>query len=696
MHQPNYQEPGSKRMILPWVRFHATKDYLDMPLLATKYDTVRTTFNLVPSLLDQLQLYLDGGSDEHLDLSRHRADDLSENQRRKVLATFFSAHPPQMIEPHDRYRELYHKVRGCPEDAVLPALFSSEEMRDLQVWSNLAWVDPMFFGDEPLRSLLKKERHFTEQDKHTLLDWQTEAMARIVPAYRDLLKRGKIDISFTPYYHPILPLLCDTECAREALPSISLPKDRFRHPEDAERQIKMSMEKYEELFDQPLLGLWPSEGSISEEVAQLCIKLGVKWIASDEEVLFQSLAKAGLGRQDNPLHTVYEYGPGLKLFFRDHALSDRIGFVYSGWEADRAVDDFISHLKRIGALFGSKLDDVVIPVILDGENAWEYYQNDGYDFLDELYRRLDRDDEIQTVTMTQAATGIDPHPLPAIFAGSWINHNFRIWIGHPEDNLAWEHLAAARDTLVEFETEHPDFDQSQLQAAWRQIFIAEGSDWCWWYGDEHRGAFNAQFDAIFRRHLMSLYEILGLEVPLVLLTPVSSATPRAHIVMADALVTPVLDGRRTHFYEWAGAGSFNCVAAGGAMHRAEQYLKEIFFAYDHDNLYIRLDFIDKKRVESIKEPVLQLSFYAPDPKVISLSLTDPGSWSRTNGINRAALDDLMEIAVPRNFVWPDGYGELGLKVALRDGQATLESWPEDEPIKFPVYQANKELFWPAG
>ncbi|MBU8934087.1 MAG: glycoside hydrolase [candidate division Zixibacteria bacterium] len=696
MHQPNYQEPGSNRMVLPWVRFHATKDYLDMPLLAARHENVHTTFNLVPSLLDQLQIYLDGGSDDHLDLSRLRADFLSEDQRRDILATFFSAHPPQMIEPYDRYRELYRKKCSCPEDSVLPALFSSEEMRDLQVWSNLAWIDPMFFDDEPIRSLLQKGRHYSEEDKQALLDWQLEVMVQIVPTHRDLLNEGRIDVSFTPYYHPILPLLVDTECAREALPGISLPKTRFQHPEDAERQIAMSMDKYEELFGRPLQGMWPSEGSISEEVARICMKLGVKWIASDEEILFHSLSKAGLSHEQNSLHSVYEYGPGLKLFFRDHALSDRIGFVYSGWDADRAVDDFIGHIKKIGDLNGSRLDDVVIPVILDGENAWEYYPNDGHDFLDELYRRLGSDPEIQTVTMTEAAAGINSRVLPTIFAGSWINHNFRIWIGHPEDNLAWDLLAIARNALIKFETLHPDFNAVRLKAAWRQVYIAEGSDWCWWYGDEHRGAFNAQFDAIFRRHLVNLYELLELDVPMALLTPISRGTPRAHVVLADDLVTPIVDGCRTHFYEWAGAGSFNCVEAGSAMHRAKQYLKEILFAYDHDNLYIRLDFTNTNGVESVKEPVLQLSLYAPDKKVISLSLRDSDDWSKIDGVNQAVLEEVLEIAVPRSYIWPEGFGELGLKVAFLDGQATLESWPEDEPIKFPVYQTSLELFWPAG
>lgn len=696
MHQPNYQEPGSNRMVLPWVRLHAIKDYLDMPLMAARYDNVKTTFNLVPSLLDQLQIYLDGGSDNHIDLSRLRAEDLTEDQRREILNTLFNAHPPQMIDPHNRYRELYQKMRNCPDDSVLPALFSSEELRDLQVWSNLTWVDPLFASEEPIQSLHRKERHFSEEEKHALLDWQMDLMARIVPTHRDLYQQGKIDISFTPYYHPILPLLCNTDSALEALPNITLPKARFCHPEDAERQISMSMEKFEELFDRPLQGMWPSEGSVSEEMAKICLKLGVKWIASDEEILYHSLDKASLARSDNPLHTVYKYGSGLKIFFRDHSLSDRIGFVYSGWDADRAVNDFMSHLKRIGRLYKGRSDDVVIPVILDGENAWEYFPNDAHDFLDEFYRQLSTDPEIETVTMTEAATGINPRRLPAIFAGSWINHNFRIWIGHEEDNTAWDHLSVARDALVSFESQHPDFDPIKLKAAWRQIYIAEGSDWCWWYGDEHRGAYNEQFDSIFRHHLINMYKLLGTDVPVELLTPIFRGGPRENIALPDDLITPDIDGQQTNFYEWAGAGSYNCIEAGGAMHRAEQYLSEILFAYDYENFYIRLDFVDKKAIKSIKEPALKLNCYSPELKVITLKLQKVGNRFEAKEVGKAVLDKVLEVSVPRRHILAEEFGELGFSVTLLDGEVVLESWPEGEPIKIPVFQTGQELFWPMG
>ena len=632
--------------MLPWVRLHATKDYLDMPLLASRFENVRVTFNLVPSLLDQLDCYVNGGTDPALELSRIPATELSPSQKEDILDSFFTANPSTMIEPYARYRELHKKARAAGGDAVRAALFTSEEMRDLQVWANLVWVDPMFQSQEPVRTLLDKGRQFTEREKASLLDWQTDLMSRIVPTYRDLFSEGKLDISFTPYYHPILPLLCDTDIAREAIPNIELPLHHFRHPEDAKWQIEQSMQRFEGVFGQPLKGMWPSEGSVSEEVIQMMSELGIKWAATDEEVLIHSLKKSQMDPRQNPVHAVYQFRGGLKLLFRDHALSDRIGFVYSGWEADRAAEDFLKHLKRIRLLLADRLDRSVVAVILDGENAWEYFPDDGNEFLTEFYRALDTDPHIEMVTMTQAADSVPATPLPALFAGSWINHNFKIWIGHQEDNAAWDLLSEARQRLVSFQDEHPDFDRDRLDSAWRQIYVAEGSDWCWWYGDEHRGSNNEQFDAIFRRHLIAVYELLGLEIPIMLLAPIYQRGAGLKAVLPDTLLTPTVDGKQTFFYEWYGAGYFDCLKAGGAMHRAEQFTSRIHFAYDHQFLYIRLDFVDFDHLLSLEDASLVISLYVHQAKRLEVPLTDVGD-GKGEGCSHWQLGDILEVALDR-------------------------------------------------
>ena len=692
MHQPNYQEPRSNRLAMPWVRLHALKDYLDMPLTAARYDNIHLTFNLVPSLLDQVQLYLDGGTDRHLELSRIEAEALTPDLRREILRNFFAGNPERMIQPYPRFAELYQKqVSASSDKETIVGLFSSQEMRDLQVWSNLTWVDPMFRKEKPLDALFAKGRHYSEEDKAALLDWELGHLRRIIPAYRSLAADGKIEVSFTPYYHPILPLLCDSDVALEALPSLSLPKARFQHVEDAERQIAMAVEHYRENFGRDLVGMWPSEGSVSDKVLELASAAGLKWLASDEEVLRHSLTKSGLKHSDHPIHRVYEHSSGVRMLFRDHALSDRIGFVYSTWRADKAVADFMGHLRNLHRLYENDLNTVVVPIILDGENAWEYFPDDGTEFLDLLYRSLSEAPEIETITFSEAVERMPAAALPKVFAGSWINHNFRIWIGHAEDNTAWDLLSRTRDELAAFELAHPDFDPDLLSAAWRQVYIAEGSDWCWWYGDEHRGPHNEAFDRIFRQHLIAVYELLDLDVPADHRRPIFRKGEVLQAAMPDGLVTPIVDGRLTHFYEWAGAGYFDCARGGGAMHAVDQVLSRLYFAFDRDSFHIRLDFKSKMSLESIAGLKVTISLDTPENRTFKLDLTRPEGGG--DGY-RFACRDLLEFTVDRNRLWKDGYGPVGIMVILTQDDELLESWPEQEALLVDVPRRYEEMFWP--
>lgn len=694
MHQPDYREPNSGRFAMPWVRLHAIKDYLDMPLRAAVHENVRVTFNLVPSLLDQIEAYASGALDNHLELTLRPARQLSHEDKLEILDTFFSAHPANMITPHQRYDELYKKANGnATPRTVLPSLFSSQEFLDLQVWSNLAWVDPMFRSESLIRRLFDQQKHYTEEDKQELIAWQREFCKRIIPTYQQLYAEGKIDISFTPYYHPILPLLCDTDSALEALPGLKLPRERFRHPEDAREQVRRSAELFEKLFGKPLTGMWPSEGSVSEEALQILIDQGLKWAATDEEILFRSLAKSGLPREEHPLQAAYSFR-GLRLLFRDHGLSDRIGFVYAGWQASEAVADFIQHIHHIRTLFADRLDSIVVPVILDGENAWEYFPNDGAEFLDQLYRVLAHDNLIETVTMTDAAA-MPATELSSIFAGSWINHNFRIWIGHHEDNAAWDLLTQTRKALTDYIESNPSADPDVLAKAWNQIFVAEGSDWCWWYGDEHRGAHNAEFDTIYRRHLMGVYKLIGREIPHELMRPIHGVGPASFTTMPDGILTAQVDGRITHYYEWSGAGFFDCTKAGGAMHRVERHVGGIHFAYDHNRFYIRLDFVDRNRIDLLQNLRFEIALFQPNPQVISIDPARDGFTGGQAGEHQFALGEILELAVERSFLWDAGFGSLGFSVSLYDANNKLESWPEADPITVDVPEPNKEIFWPS-
>jgi len=440
-----------------------------------------------------------------------------------------------------------------------------------------------------------------------------------------------------------------------------------------------------------MTGMWPSEGSVSEEALRILIQNGISWAASDQEILEHSLRKSGLGSQSNPIHTVYEFDSSLKLLFRDHALSDRIGFVYSSWEADAAAKDFIHHIKLLRSVYIDSLEDIVVPIILDGENAWEYFPNDGAEFLKLFYQQLEQDDEIEAVTFGEAAASIIARPLPKVFAGSWINHNFRIWIGHSEDNTAWDLLSQARNDLVAFEREHPDHPPEQLEAAWRQIYIAEGSDWCWWYGDEHRGDHNAEFDRIYRHHLIAVYELLGMEIPFDLLKVISSDASEAVVLMPECRLTPEINGRVSHFYEWIGAGFFDCTKAGGAMHQVERLMTAIRFAYDRECFHIRLDFHSRKVLESLEGLKIVVTIFVPNELTIEI---DPDAGTSEHDKIRWAVGDIVELSVARDLLWPDSFGQLSFNVVLYQRDQKLESWPECELIDIEVPHRDREILWP--
>lgn len=694
MHQPNYQKPGSDSMVLPWVRLHGTKDYLDMLQAATAEEGIRVTFNLVPSLIEQFKLYAEGATDPHLQLSRAEVEDLSDDDKGVILDTFFSAHVANMIEPYPRYNQLYRKARPTTGSRAFPALFSREEIQDLQVWSNLVWVDPTFRYEEPIRELLAQGRQFSREQKHALLDWQLDHLSKIVPAYKKAFADDRIEISFTPYYHPILPLLCDSQAALESTPQMTLPSHRFRHPEDAARQIEMSQLLFEKLFGRPMQGMWPSEGSISAETAEIAQKAGIKWIASDEEVLRCSLEKAGVMTDRNVAHFVYKFGPGLRMFFRDHGLSDRIGFVYSGWDAKRAVKDFIAYVKDVSRRTTAvAAEDPIVSVILDGENAWEFFPDDGTEFLRLFYRELAEDKDIETVTMSEAVDTLRPRNLTEIHAGSWINHNFRIWIGHEEDNAAWDRLYEARQALIEFERNNPHADPAVKARAWRQIYIAEGSDWCWWYGDEHRGHDNERFDQIYREHLQEVYRLIGQKPPSRLMVPIYRRGAGLRAVPPDSLISPSLDGRLSHYYEWTGAGIYDCTRSGSAMQQARCLISSIRFGFDHDMVYIRLDFDSLNRLESLQEPRIKLFFETPAAQELDLSLQQCFEGIDSRGII-GRLSNILEIGIERRQLWEQGYGELRIRVALTTPAGRMETWPDDEPISLTVSKKGDEMFWP--
>jgi alpha-amylase/alpha-mannosidase (GH57 family) len=661
MHQPCYKNPFSGVYTLPWVRLHGVKDYLDTLKILDEFPGIRQTFNVVPSLLQQLKDYIENGAtDHHLELTLKSPGDLTADERQFVVEYFFLANWDTMVKPFPRYYELLLKrgLRYSKDDISRTVrYFTDQDIRDLQVLFNLSWIDPMFReGDLFLKGLVQKQRDYTEEEKGILISKQFDILKQIIPEYKRLGSEGKIEISVSPFYHPILPLLWDTDSAKIAMPRVKLPKKRFSHPEDAVRQIRMGIDFFEQMFGFKPKGMWPSEGSVSEEVAAAISAEKISWIATDEEVLARSLERPLRNEEGNvkdaaSLYSPYRYA-GLSIFFRDHQLSDQIGFVYSGWSAEKAVDDFIGRLAQIKNSLPADRPHVV-PVILDGENAWEYYQNDGQDFLRTLYAALADDKRFKTVTMSDY---LEEHgagePLNKLHAGSWINSDFHVWIGHEEDNLSWDYLSQARDDLEAYVNVHPEED---LADAWKALYAAEGSDWNWWYGDEHTTDSQQEFDELFRSYLMKVYTVIGSPIPPNLHVPIlledREVVPDSEV---RGFIFPKIDGTATSYYEWYNSAHIVVKRGGGSMHKSESCIADLYYGFNKDSLFIRADPIIP--LDRFEERVsLHIDIFHPSVlKIVFDPVADETAvyesvnqeWAKSDTVLQASSSDIFEIGIP--------------------------------------------------
>jgi alpha-amylase/alpha-mannosidase (GH57 family) len=661
MHQPYYEDLATGEHILPWVRLHAIKDYWGMVALLSEFPDLRVTFNLVPSLVAQVQAFAeDRARDRHLEIGLKPAVALTPDEARWMVANGFHAPYGRMIGPYPRYAQL-HAWR------MERRAFAADDLRDLQVWHKLAWMDPdLLLRDARLVSLVQKDRGFTEDDKQLLRTVELEVLARVVPAYRDASARGQVELSTSPFYHPILPLLCDSDAHQVAHPGASKPRHRFARPGDARLQIDRAVAFHEAAFGSRPAGMWPSEGSVSDEAVALMAAAGLQWIATDEDILSRSLQVA---MRPDLLYRPYRIGAnGPTALFRDHAMSDRIGFQYQSWDAGAAAADFVAQVRAAGRRFvdAGGGEAATVSVILDGENAWEHYEGGGRPFLRALYQALADAPDIQTVTMAEAAAG-ESRPLPSIFPGSWIHGDFYIWIGHRDDHRAWDQLSEARAAFDRLEAAVP---ADARQRALEELLIAEGSDWFWWYGDDHSSDHDAEFDDLFRRHLRNAYAALGAPIPDELFATNISTGAGPDRLQPSGLLTVTLDGVDTSFLEWVGAVSPVLTRPGGAMHEvaASPYISDLRIGVSGSGLCLRLAGAElARRVASGDATV---------------ALVIAGAEVRSVPIERAwrAVDAVIEVEVPfaRLLSEPGAAGgDLHFAIQIRDREdAVLETVPQ--------------------
>jgi len=590
-HQPFYAtDPDTDLVVAPWVRMHAAKDYVDMAAVLENYPDIHATFNLTPSLIQQLQDFIDGKRDIVWEMTLIPADDLTVEQKAYILQRFFDVNG-KIITRFPRYQELQLKRVGASNEQIAAAIdtWTAQDFRDLQVLFNLAWTDPDFLAEEPLAALVAKGGGFSEADKQTVLDVHADLIAQVIPTHKQLQDNGQIEVTFTPYAHPILPLLIDTNLAQVAVPDIALP-NRFTHGEDAIQQLERGVALYEKNFGMAPRGMWPAEGSVAQLMVGMTARAGVQWMVTDESILANSLGLNFTRLAENvPMNATTLYKPftagkgndTVTIFFRDTALSNKVSFDYSQIPSAQAISDFMGRIRAIrDAIKDQEGGPYVLTVILDGENAWEWYDNDGKDFLNGIYTELSNDTTIKTVTPGEFLAFYDQQPefIPELWAGSWDNGTFETWIGEPEENRAWNYLGTVRDVLEENKDQ---VDAEALETATLAMLAAEGSDWFWWYGADKDSGNDAAFDVQYRETLGQVYDALGLERPAFLFVPIIQPTPvEADISLDGLMIDFIPDAALTSQEEWMNAGAFNFDTLNPSA---------LAFSFDKNNLYLRLD-----------------------------------------------------------------------------------------------------------
>ena len=644
MHQPDYRgSDGVMRM--PWVFLHAIKDYYDMPWLLSRQKGIRATFNLTPTLMEQLMLYeKEGiGCDRFLRLLFKEPHELGSEDREWVIKICKSSRFDTMVKPLPRFAELFEN-----------SSYKDSELVELEVLFLLSWSGNYLRDNyDTIAGLLEKGSGFDGADKRKLVETLLGFIPTILPFYGDLQKRGHISISTTPMNHPILPLLIDMKSAVVSNPKTKIPTNSMPLVEDAKEQVDRAVELYYELFGASPKGFWPAEGAVDEKSVRLYAERGIEWIATDEEILFKSTG----GDDRERLYRPYGFG-GLKILFRDHPLSDLIGFTYRFKEAGIAAADFVSRLEGIA----KRADDAVVPVILDGENAWEFYENNGRDFFEKLYSKLESAEWCETVTMEEASKERSSS-LKRLHPGSWINGTFDTWVGHPQKNAAWELLFQTKVDYIHHEMELERAVKEEIEG---HFLVCESSDWFWWYGDDHHTEYAEDFDRLFRGHLIEIYRLMKLAVPSDLFVPiVADRNLRSLISEPKFPIHPVIDGKVSSFFEWLGSGTIDESASFCTMEAERGPVEKIYWGQDEACIYLRLD----GDMAVFKRGAIVRIYTDTEEKPIVL---DTKRLSK-RGYVKAALDRIFEISIDKRRF--PGVDAISLRIEIETGSQAVQTLP---------------------
>jgi len=599
-HQPNYQENYNGDFLLPWVRLHASKDYLDMLKRMDNFSNLKLNFNFSPVLLVALQKYLNGFQDLHQKLLLKNENDLTEQDKIFILNNYFDLNYKNMALKRPYFTVLYNKRANAKE--LNTSMFSIQEYVDIMANYTLCWLDEYFINDYPnLKELFKKEQNYTLDDRKEINEIQIDIIKRILIEYRNYQNENKIEVLTSPYYHPILPLLIDFK-GKEIKNFENLPEN-YSNNTDAQAQVELALDKYQEIFDKKPKGMWLSEQCICPKTSELLSKMGLKWTIADEGILSKTLKKEFMrdfeGNLENPYELMTNYETKAKyplnLVFADSFFANLLNFGYGNYDSKIAANDLYEKIKTIQfKLQNSPKENHILTIALDGENCWETYPNDGAEFLNTLYELITEDDTLDTVLVGEFIEQNKGETLENLKSGSWINRNFDLWIGEPTKNVAWLYLdSVSKDIEIRYQEQLQDLNDEQakkeleekFKLAHREILISQSSDWYWWYGKPNESKSDSIFDYLFRRHLMNAYEIMGLNIPHYLTMPLVSVAnkplrnPKSEI--SPRLVCDIDDVEK----QWENAGSI--FIPDGPTSNISSLLKNIYFGRDKEYVYFR-------------------------------------------------------------------------------------------------------------
>jgi alpha-amylase/alpha-mannosidase (GH57 family) len=688
MHQPYYVNPASRLAMMPWVRLHAVKGYFDMVSVLAEFPGVRVNFNLTPVLMLQIEELVQGTvRDLWMEWSRKPAAELAENERLAILEHFFKIQHENLLQPHPRYAELLAK-RGPAfyRDKLRGELrqWSADDFRDLQTWYNLAWCGFTAERVYPeLAALKRKGRHFTEREKNRVLDLHLEILAQIAPLYAAAEQRGQAELTTTPFFHPILPLVYDSDFAERCMPGRARPK-RFHWPQDALAQLELAVAQHTRMFGKPPRGLWPSEGSIAPELIPLMQQVGLKYFCSDEENLFNSLRRAGTPADHLELFQgwrVEHQGSAINAIFREKPLSDFIGFMAWRNAPHQAASHLLTHFRHIADQIDPQ--NGLIPVILDGENCWECFPDGGEAFLRELYQGLQDDPQLVSCTVEDYFQRCPPRrTITTLHSGSWIRGDYDIWIGDEEENRAWDLLGETRAFL-----ETQKVGATAREAALREIYAAEGSDWFWWYGPDFTTECDVLFDELFRQHLKNVYTLCGSVPPPILDRPIIGAAAPALYRRPRRLLSPEIDGRSKPFFEWAGAGHYTAGSEQGAMFRDDRFLRALSFGADHAQFVLRADLRQWgpfRLALVVHQPGPHVLQSAPMARGLKGPLRFQGDARREVDAGMLVAEDLIELSVSFAALGALPGSTLQFQVKIFHEGIERECYPESAPFELIV------------